>query len=161
MAGLTRSTSLRRLDTRTLAGLYDAHAAAVYGLAERITRDTDVAANLTAEAFAELRFVSAEGVDSVLPCLLTDVHRRAVAWTRAHPARHSVTALPLAGFADLPDDEETVVMESYFGGKTYDEVAALLGQDRAEVARLMQSALHRLGVATPVSPRLLPAQRAI
>ena len=161
MAGAARA-AFARIDSTTLAASYDAYGPAVYGLAVRVTGDGEVAARITAEVFATLRFVSTrDGIDGLRACVLTDAHRRAVAWTRENPAQQHSTALPLEAFANLPDDEHAVIMEGYFGGKTYDEVAATLDKDRGEVARLMQSALHRLGVATPLSPRLLPAQQAI
>lgn len=161
MAGAAR-TAFRRIDAKTLAASYDAYGAAVYGLAQRVTANADVAARITAEVFAGLRFVCAnEGVEGLRACVLTDAHRRAVAWARENPAQQLSTALPLEGFVDLPDDEHAVIAEGYFAGKTYDEVAAALGKERGEVARLMQSALQRLGVATPLSPRLLPKQQMI
>ena len=141
--------------TRMLATAYDQHGAAVYGLAHRVTGDAEVAAALTAEVFAGLRWVGASGQHTLGSCLLTDVHRRAVAWTRSCERPAAMNAgLPLDDLALLDDDERAVLAEAYFGGKTYDEVAATLHITRADAARLMQQALHRLGSTSLASPRL-------
>ncbi len=132
---------------RTLAATYDLHGAAVYGLAHWITGDAEVAAELTSKVFAALRHLDvARGLDGLRACVLSNVHRRAVEWTRRHsPLTARDATLPLEGLDSLDRAEQIVVTEAYFGGKTYDAVAEMLGVDRIEVARLMQSALHRLG----------------
>lgn len=136
-----------RISPATLAACYDAHGPAVFGLAKWITGDVEVASRLTAEVFAALRYLDARGgIGGVRACVLADVHRRAVAWSRANSSRsRAPRPLPFEGFADLPADERTVVAEAYFGAKTYDAVAPMINSTPAEVARLMQQALRRLG----------------
>lgn len=148
-----------RISAATLAACYDQHGAAVFGLAQWITGDAEVASQLTAEVFAGLRHVdAARGIEGVRGCVLTDVHRRAVAWSRANSARAIARRpLPFEGFTDLPEDERTVIGEAYFGGKTYDGVAAILDVEPSEVARLMQQALRRLGSRrSPVAADVIP-----
>ena len=152
MTDVLRPTHTARINAATLAASYDAHGAAVYGLAHSITRDDAVAAELTADVFATLRFIGDGGVDGLRSCVLTDVHRRAVAWVRAQPRPSGGSVGPLAGFGALPPDEQAVVAEAYFGGKTYDEVAAVLGLPRNQVAQLMHDALRRLGDGVATTP---------
>lgn len=148
--GTTGTAPGRQLDAALLGEIYDQHGAAVYGLAHWITGDAQVAARLTAETFGGLRFLDATGaVPGVRGCVLTDVHRRAVAWTREHnPLAASHASLPFDGFSQLDDDEQTVITEAHFGGKTYDAVAEMLGIECEDVARLMQHALRRLGTGS-------------
>ena len=161
--GQTSSAAARstRLTAATLAACYDRHGAAVFGLAQWITGDAEVAAQLTADVFAALRYLDpTAGVEGVAGCVMTDVHRRAVAWSRAHSTpTMTPRPLPYEGFSDLPDDERTVVAEAYFGGRTYHDVAASLDVPPTEVARLMQQALRRLGSASR-EPRITTGLRS-
>lgn len=162
MRNTTGTAASTRMDADTLAASYDRHGAAVYGLAHWITGDANVAARLTADAFAALRFISGtDGIEGLRGCVLTDVHRRAVAWTRANsPLSAGPGAAPFDGFGDLSHDERVVVTEAYFGGKTYDVVAEILGTDCETVARLMQQALHRLATPTATARFTVPPQTA-
>lgn len=152
----------QRIDTATLAASYDRHGAAVYGLARWITGDGEVAARLTADVFAALQWISvADGVEGLRGCVLTDVHRRAVAWTRTHSRLpRAPGAMPFDGCGDLSEDERVVVTEAYFGGKTYDAVAEILHTDRETVAALMQQALRRLAAPAATSPVMPRPQTA-
>lgn len=147
---------LQRVDPAALAASYDEHGAAVYGLAQWVTGDAQVAARLTEEVFAALRSVSLSGpVEDLRQSVLTDVHRRAVAWRRQHsPLSQTDATLPFESLAHLDDTERFVVAEAYFCGQTYDAVARSLGVDRSEVARIMQRALRRL--ASPAADGLTP-----
>ena len=125
----------------TLAACFDRHGPAVFGLAERVTRDPDVASRLTAEVFAELTEVTDEA--ALAECILTAVHRRAVDWVR------STTRLPAAGFGQdalvaLDAAEREVISAAYFDGLTYTEIAQRLGLPLTQVASLMQQGLRRL-----------------
>ncbi len=146
------------LDAAALAAAFDAHGAAVYGLAHRITADADVAGRLTADAFKAVRRVATTHDGSLRACLLTEVHRRAVEWSRRHaPAQAQGAASTLEALSELADEERAVVADAYFAGKTYDEVAQERGITRSDVARMMQAALHRLGSTTPGSRRDTPS----
>lgn len=126
----------------------DRHLAAVFGLAKEVTGDAGVAETLAADTFAALHHLGATPSDTLEACLLTDVHRRAVKWTRddriinGADTRAVTAASPL--LATLPPDERDVVIDAYFGGRTYAEIAQQRGLDAAKVAELMQSGLRRL-----------------
>lgn len=125
----------------------DRHLAAVFGLAKEVTGDAGVAETLAEDTFAALHHLGTTP-DTLEACLLTDVHRRAVKWTRDErisngaDARAVTAASPL--LATLPPDERDVVIDAYFGGRTYAEIAQQRGLDAAKVAELMQSGLRRL-----------------
>lgn len=127
----------------TLAASFDRHGPAVYGLAERVTRNADVASRLTAEVFAELTEVTDEA--TLEECVLTAVHRRAVEWVR------STRPAPAGGFDQdalvaLNAAEREVISAAYFDGETYTEIAQRLGLPVTQVAGLMQQGLRRLAV---------------
>ena len=125
----------------TLAACYDRHGPAVFGLAERVTNDVDVASRLTAEVFAELSEVSDEA--TIAECVLTAVHRRAVAWVRS-TAQPKKTGFSQDALAALDAAQREVIAAAYFDGQTYTEIAQRLGLSLTQVAGLMQQGLRSL-----------------
>lgn len=128
---------------------YDEHGAAVFGLAEKVTRNADVAARLTAEVFAALRSVTDEA--TLAECVLTDVHRRAVAWVREFQPQNR-SELTHDALAVLPRTEREVIAAAYFGGQTYADIAQTLGLQLGQVTTLMRNGLHRLSALSPGLP---------
>lgn len=126
----------------------DGHLAAVFGLAREITGSAEVAASLTAATFASLQQHNPTPSQSLQACLLTDVHRRAVQWARDEGCTHATDAAAVTAFAPalqgLPEDERDVILDAYFGGCTYAQIARDRGLDEATVAALMQRGLRRL-----------------
>ena len=133
----------------TLGRSYDRHGAAAFGLAERVTRNAEVAAQLTAEVFGSLHSVTDE--DTLAECLLTEIHRRAVAWVREFSPTSS-SGLSNDALAVLPRTEREVIAAAYFGGQTYDDIASTLGLQLEQVATLMRMGLRRLSALSPQSP---------
>jgi DNA-directed RNA polymerase specialized sigma24 family protein len=130
---------------------YDGHLAAVFGLAREITGSAEVAASLTSATFGSLNHLGPHPSDTLQACLLTDVHRRAVAWTRDHGSSHGADTAAVTAAAPqldgLPSDERDVILDAYFGGATYAEIAQRRGLDAATVAALMQRGLRALSAA--------------
>ena len=135
--------------SRTLGRSYDQHGAAVFGLAERVTRNAEVAARLTVEVFGSLHDITDEA--TVAECVLTDVHRRAVAWVREfHPA--SRPGLTNDALAVLPRTEREVIAAAYFAGQTYADIAQSLDLQLGQVTTLMRTGLRRLSALSPGLP---------
>ena len=132
----------------TLGACFDRHGPAVFGLAERVTRDAEVAARLTEEVFAELSDVTDD--TTVAECVLTAVHRRAVSWVRS-AAPKSAAALEQDPLATLDPAEREVIAAAYFDGLTYSEIAQRLDLPLSQVARLMQQGLRSLAAFTPAA----------
>lgn len=132
----------------TLAASFDRHGPAVFGLAERVTHDPDVAARLTAEVFAELSEVTDDS--TLAECVLTAVHRRAVAWVRSS-APTSAATLGQDPLAALDPAHREVIAAAYFDGFTYAEIAQRLDLPLTQVAQLMQEGLRSLGTFTPAA----------
>lgn len=135
--------------SRALGRAYDQHGAAVFGLAERVTRNAEVAARLTVEVFASLHEITDEA--TLAECVLIDVHRRAVAWVREfQPA--TTSGLTYEALAVLPRTEREVIAAAYFGGQTYADIAQSLGLQLGQVATLMRIGLRRLSALSPGLP---------
>ena len=132
-----------------LARCFDRHGPAVYGLAQRVTGDAAIAARLTAEVFAGIEEVTDEV--SLEHCVLTDVHRRAVAWVRTARVQPTAGITPDA-LPGLEPAEREVIAAAYFDGLTYSAIAERLGMPVGQVAALMHSGLRRLAAATPAGP---------
>jgi DNA-directed RNA polymerase specialized sigma24 family protein len=130
---------------------YDGHLAAVFGLAREVTGSTEVAASLTSATFGSLNTLGPNPSDTLEACLLTDVHRRAVQWTRDEGRSHGADTAAVTAAAPqldgLPADEREVILDAYFGGATYAEIAQRRGLDAATVAALMQRGLRALTAA--------------
>jgi RNA polymerase sigma-70 factor (ECF subfamily) len=154
-----------------LAEAYRRHAGAVYGLARRVLGDPAVAEEIVQEVFLRLwnspdRFDPGRG--SLRSFLLAQGHGRAVDVLRADTSRrqrevrdarstaeagndieHEVWDLALAEqvkqvMAALPEDERRAIELAYFGGRTYREVAVVLGAPEGTVKSRIRNGLRRM-----------------
>lgn len=132
-----------------LARAYDEHASAVYGLARRVTRDDAVAARLTAEVFGDLDSIADE--PALAERLLTDVHRRAVAWVRDTAAVSGISRDEPA-LSKLPSIQRQVIAAAYFDGMTCMQIAQQFALDVADVVEHMQRGLRRLAILSSATP---------
>lgn len=168
-AGL--ASRIARGDEQALAVVYTAHAPAVHGLALRVTRDGELAAEVTQAVFVRLwrepgRYDPTRG--RLRTWLLTEAHSRAVDLVRSESARHrredahggpsgprptdpaddAVRSLEAervrVALARLPDVERDAIVLAYFGGRSYREVAAELGQPEGTVKSRIRTGLRRL-----------------
>jgi len=163
--------SIGRWREDALAEVYRRHGGAVYALARRVTGDDAQAEEVVQEVFLRLwhqpdRFDPDRG--SLRSFLLAAAHGRAVDLLRANTSRrrreerdaratatagydveHEVWDLALAdhvkaALAALPAEERRAIELAYFGGHTYREVAALLGQPEGTVKSRIRAGLRRL-----------------
>ena len=109
-------TRVRAGDDSALAAVYDEHAGLVYGLARRVTRDEELARDITQEVFAYF-WEKPDRVDlsrgSLRTYLATLAHRRAVDEVRRHEARfRAETASGTAGQQEEDGPETRVVAEA-------------------------------------------------
>lgn len=155
-----------------LAALYDAHAAAAFGLALRITADRGTAEDVVQDAF--LTLWRKAGFDprrgSMRTYLLTIVRNRSVDRVRAasarpplgdafhedapHPGTSDLTAEQVEqrdtarrirdALAGLPDAQRRAIELSYFGGLSQAEVAAALDEPLGTIKSRMRLGLERL-----------------
>jgi RNA polymerase sigma factor (sigma-70 family) len=160
-------------DEHALGELYDQFASLVYGLASRVTGSVQAAEDVTQEVFAQVwqrpdAFDPARG--SMRSWLGTLAHRRAVDWIRREEANRRrvereamvVTAPPdveeaassllvaervRAAVDRLPEDQRAAVLLAYFEGKTYREVAHLLGIPEGTAKSRLRAALRNIGAA--------------
>lgn len=133
-------TRVRAGDDSALAAVYDEHAGLVYGLARRVTRDEELARDITQEVFAYF-WEKPDRVDlsrgSLRAYLTVLAHRRAVDEVRRHEAR---TRAEIA--SGPPEDEDgpetTVVAEAArsWGGKHLSQLLALLPAEQREAVQL-------------------------
>ena len=160
-----------RGDGEAFAQLYDLTSGAVYGMALRMLRDREVAAEVTQEVFVEVwrqaaRFDPAKG--SVMTWVTMIGHRRAVDRVRRDRARDErqeraarLSPVPEASPTDevLAGEERTTVRAAvdslpplqrealtlaYFGGHSYPEVAALLQIPLGTAKTRIRQGLQRL-----------------
>lgn len=164
---------IRAGDDQALAAVYDEHAGLVFGLARRVTRDEQVARDVTQEVFAYLwempgRVDLARGSLRTFLALLA--HRRAVDEVRRHEVR--ARAETAAARPDLDEGPEAQVVDSamhgwrkkrvaallealsppqrealrlaYYDGLTYVQVAAALGIPEGTAKTRLRSALAKL-----------------
>ena len=153
-----------------LAEAYRRHAGPAFGLAVRITNDRVLAEEVVQEVFLRLwnnpeRFDPARDACAYL---LAQTHGRSVDLVRAESARRGreardarrspgvgydlereVVELALAeqvreALAELADAERAAIELAYFGGHTYREVAALLGEPEGTVKSRIRTGLGRL-----------------
>lgn len=154
-----------------LAEAYDRHGQMVYGLARQLCGQQR-AEQITRRVFLAL-WSATEDFDTsdgrLLTRLITDVHQRSVAFLRAQVEREGAEGtegtMPIAElerqvvlhtlaedidpgvFSRLEDAERQALILAYFGGYTYEQVAALLQQPRQAVAEDIRGGLRRLGLA--------------
>ena len=154
-----------------LAEAYRRHAGAAFGLACRLLNDKAVAEEILQEVFLRLwnrpeRFDAERG--SLRSYLLAQTHGRSVDLLRSDTSRRrreerdarespavsddierEVIDLTVAEqvqevVAALPEDERKAVELAYFGGHTYREVAAMLGQPEGTVKSRIRTGLRRM-----------------
>lgn len=159
-------------DQEAFAAFYDDVAPVAYGLARKVVRDADLAADVTQEALVDVwrsadRFEASRG--SVVGWVCSITHRRAVDLIRStQSSRDREQRAGVAAFdrehdhvgerieaaedrdrvqeclGSLTELEYEAVTSAYYGGQTYRQVAERLGSKLATVKSRMRSALQRL-----------------
>lgn len=171
MSDTTLVVAVGRWRQDALAEAYRRHGGSVYALARRLLGDTARAEDVVQEVFLRLwqapeRFDPDRG--SLRSFLLTQAHGRAVDALRSEGSRRDreerdarrtaaagydldreVWDLSLAEHvrgivAGLPAVERQAVELAYFGGYTYREVAAKLGEPEGTVKSRIRSGLKRM-----------------
>jgi RNA polymerase sigma factor (sigma-70 family) len=160
-------------DDRALAGVYDRHADLVFGLARRVTRDEQLARDVTQEVFAHL-WELPQRVDlsrgTLRSYLAVLAHRRAVDEVRrserrarleTSAARREAQDGPEGDVVDtltrhwrkerlaraldqLPADQRRAVELAYYDGLTYRQVASALGIPEGTAKSRLRLAMNRL-----------------
>jgi RNA polymerase sigma-70 factor (ECF subfamily) len=166
--------AIARYRQEALAEAYRRHGGAVFGLAKRVLSEESVAEEIVQEIFLRLwnapdRFDPERG--SLRSYLLAQAHGRAVDALRSNTARRrreeaDVRATAEAGYdlerevwdlamADgvrhalsvLSSEERRAIELAYWGGRTYREVAIVLGAPEGTVKSRIRSGLHRMRTA--------------
>jgi RNA polymerase sigma-70 factor (ECF subfamily) len=167
-----REVRLRLLagDHAALAEVYDQYSSLVYGLAYRVIGDARAAEDVSQDVFVGLwerpdAFDPSRG--SLRTWLGTLTHRRAVDHVRREEARRRrnekaaravavapdvdemaaalVTAERVRAALDvLPDDQRRAVDLAYFGGRTYRDVARILGIPEGTAKSRLRLALKKI-----------------
>lgn len=163
-------TRTARGDHEAFAQLYDQTAPVVFGTVRAVLRDSFLAEEVTQEVFLDVwrtasRFDSARG--SAMAWMVTIAHRRAVDRVRSEQRsadrdrRAAAHAIPFDEVAEsaehnlerervrrclgrLTDLQREAVTLAYYSGRTYREVAALLGVPAGTVSTRMRDGLIRL-----------------
>lgn len=160
-------------DDRALGTVYDRHADLVFGLARRVTRDEQLARDVTQEVFAHL-WEMPHRVDlsrgSLRAYLAVVAHRRAVDEVRRSERRtrlETAAARPEAqdgpegdvvdtltrdwrrerlsrALDQLPHDQRRAVELAYYDGLTYRQVASVLDIPEGTAKSRLRLAMNRL-----------------
>jgi RNA polymerase sigma-70 factor (ECF subfamily) len=157
-------------DETALARVYDLYFPLVYGLAARVTGDWAAAEDVLQEVFAHL-WQRPEAFDprrgSLRAWLGTLAHNRAVDWVRREQSRRrrQLAALPedsagrdpedgalaaavasrvRAAVAALPPPQRQAIQLAYFEGRTYREVAEILGIPEGTAKSRLRLGLRRI-----------------
>lgn len=154
-----------------LAEAYRRHAGAVFALARRVLNDAQLAEEVVQEVFLRLwdnpeRFDPTRG--SLRSYLLAQCHGRAVDIIRSEESRRAREAREHRERAEsgydierevwdltvaehvrealdaLPEGERRAIELAYFGGHSYREVAAILGEAEGTVKSRIRAGLKRL-----------------
>ena len=163
--------AIGRWDEEALAEAFRRHAGAVFGVARRILRDEEAAREIAHDAFVRLwyepdRYDPERG--TLRAFLLNFAHSRAIDRLRSERRRaqreeedargrpnlvddveREVWDLALVSqvrdaVSELPDLERQAIEMAYFGGRTYRETAAILGEPEGTVKSRIRSGLRRL-----------------
>jgi RNA polymerase sigma-70 factor (ECF subfamily) len=164
---------VRAGDDRALSLVYDQHADLVFGLARRVTRDEQLARDITQEVFSYL-WELPDRVDltrgSLRAYLAVVTHRRAVDEVRRSERRARTEAASppadvengpevgvvdaatrewcrrrlAAGLAQLPAEQRAAVKLAYFDGLTYKQVARALGIPEGTAKSRLRLAMTKL-----------------
>lgn len=160
-------------DDRALAAAYDQHADVVFGLARRVTRDEQLAGEITQDVFTYLwelpgRVDLARG--SLRSYLAVVTHRRAVDAIRRNERRMRIEAAAapheyedgpedevvaaatvswqhdrlVHALAELPSEQRRAVELAYYDGLSYKQVARTLGIPEGTVKSRLRLAMARL-----------------
>ncbi|MET0628746.1 MAG: sigma-70 family RNA polymerase sigma factor [Acidimicrobiia bacterium] len=160
-------------DDAALGEVYDQFSSLVYGLAFRVIGDARAAEDVSQDVFVWLwerpaAFDPARG--SLRTWLGTLAHRRSVDYVRREEARRRrnerdaarLPAVPDVGemaaalvtaervraaLAVLPSDQRDAIELAYFGGKTYREVADVLGIPEGTAKSRLRLGLRKIAVA--------------
>ena len=160
-------------DEGALAEIYDQYASFVYGLALRVIGDARAAEDVSQDVFVGLwerpaAFDPERG--SLRTWLGTLTHRRAVDYVRREEARRRRAERDAARAATAPDVEELAtalvaaervraaldllpseqrraIQLAYFGGKTYRQVAEVLGIPEGTAKSRLRLGLRRIAEA--------------
>jgi len=169
----TVSERLVANDEGALAEIYDQYASFVYGLALRVIGDARAAEDVSQDVFLGLwerpaAFDPERG--SLRTWLGTLTHRRAVDYIRREEARRrraerdaarAVTAPDVEEMATamvaaervraaldvLPSEQRRAIQLAYFGGKTYRQVAEVLGIPEGTAKSRLRLGLRRIAEA--------------
>ena len=160
-------------DDAALAEIYDQYSSFVYGLALRVVGDARAAEDVSQDVFVGLwerpaAFDPDRG--SLRTWLGTLTHRRAVDYVRREEARRrraerdaarAVSAPDVEEMATamvaaervraaldlLPSDQRRAIQLAYFGGKTYRQVAEVLGIPEGTAKSRLRLGLRRIAEA--------------
>jgi RNA polymerase sigma-70 factor (ECF subfamily) len=160
-------------DDGALGHVYDQYASFVYGLAFRVTGDARAAEDVCQDVFVGFwerpdAYDPARG--SLRTWLGTLAHRRAVDYVRREEAkrrraeRHAARAVTMPDVEEmatamvtaervraavdvLPGDQRRAIQLAYFGGKTYREVAEVLGIPEGTAKSRLRLGLRRIADA--------------
>ncbi|WP_224277002.1 sigma factor [Nocardioides lacusdianchii] len=144
-----------RGDHAAAAAVYDDVAEVVYGLTLRMTGDPERAQALALEAvLAVIRtaalFDPTQG--SARSWIVGVAHRHAARSRRSERTpRQAGTPEPVAGLSALSGADARAVELSWFGARTYDDVAQHTGESPDQVLTRLRSALLDLG-SDPAAP---------
>jgi RNA polymerase sigma-70 factor, ECF subfamily len=167
------AAGVARGDSRALAEIYRRHGGAVWSVARRVIGDEHRAEEVSQIVFADVwsapeRFDPRRG--SLRTWLLTQAHARSVDVVRAETARRrrddrdarvvapawaetdveaivegAAVAYEVRRALDqLPPDERAPIVLSYFGGQSYRQAAAHLGQAEGTVKSRIRTGMQRL-----------------
>jgi len=175
--------AIARRQPDALAEVYRRHGGAIIGLARRVLSDSRLSEEVVQEVFLGLwrapdRFDPDRG--SLRSYLLAQTHGKSVDMVRAEVSRRGreerearlraesgydlereVWDLTMADrvrrtLVELPEPERRAIELAYFGGQTYREVAATLGEPEGTIKtrirtglKRMRSALQEAGVDEP------------
>ena len=164
---------IRAGDERALGIVYDQHVGLVFGLARRVTRDEQLARDITQDVFSYLWELPDRvdlGRGSLRAYLAVVSHRRAVDEVRRNERRARIeAAVPsaeltdgpeidvvesaarqwcnarlAAGLAQLPREQRAAVELAYFDGLTYKQVARALAIPEGTAKSRLRLAMSRL-----------------